>query len=110
MFNADNIKRFILTATVFITVLLICISPAHAGILGKAKALITAEAAALALSTLLAVFGGFLGLTFMKISRTLREAGEFMAVLGDALEDKRLTREELARIVKEGGDVFMVWR
>ncbi len=103
-------KRFILTATVFITVLLICISPAHAGILGKAKALITAEAAALALSTLLAVFGGFLGLTFMKISRTLKEVGEFIAVLGDALEDKRLTREELARIVKEGREIFMIWR
>ena len=103
-------KRFILTATVFMSVLLICISPAHAGILGKAKALVTAEAAALALSTLLAVFGGFLGLTFLKISRTFKETGEFMAVLGDALEDKRLTREELSRIVKEGGDVFMIWR
>ncbi len=103
-------KKFILTATVFITILLICISLAHAGIPGKAKALVTAETAALALSALLAVSGGFLGLTFRKIFRTLKEAGEFMAVLGDALEDKQLTREELARIIKKGGEVFMIWR
>ena len=41
---------------------------------------------------------------------TMKEAGEFLRVLGFALEDNRITREELASIVKEGRDIFAAWR
>jgi len=47
---------------------------------------------------------------FTRIVQTLREAGEFMAYLADALNDKKLSSDELKKIVKEGRDVFDVWK
>ena len=103
------VKKMVITVTLFIFIMLVCISSSHAGVLGKVKALATAEAAALALSAVLTILGGIMGIAFKKISRTFKEAGEFMTTLGNALEDKRLTREELAGIIKEGKDIFEVW-
>ena len=47
---------------------------------------------------------------FVKIINTFKEAGEFFATLGKALEDKKLTSGEITRIMKEGKDVFNIWR
>jgi len=83
---------------------------AEAGAFSAVKGWITGEVAALLASAALAVLGGVAGALFTKIFRTFRESGEFLAALGGALEDKRLTREELATLVKEGRDIFDVWR
>ncbi|MDP2984108.1 MAG: hypothetical protein Q8O92_12365 [Candidatus Latescibacter sp.] len=79
-------------------------------ILGKITSALSGEVVSLALSVVLAVGAGILGIMFTKVARTLKEAGDFLAVLGNALEDKRITREELAGIVKEGREIFGVWR
>lgn len=34
---------------------------------------------------------------------------KLLLTLGTALEDKRITRQELGSIVKEGKDIFAVW-
>jgi len=47
---------------------------------------------------------------FMKIINTLKEAGEFFALLGKSLEDKKLTSKEISSIIKEGKDVFNIWK
>ena len=78
---------------------------AHAGMWETVKSWV-----ALVVSALLALAGGALGLIFRKISRTFKEAGEFMTVLGTALEDNRITRDELAHLLKEGREIFAVWR
>ena len=82
---------------------------AHAGVFDKARLWVTGEVAALALSALLTVMGAALGILFSRISRTFKDVGEFMTTFGEALEDKRLTREELADIIREGRDVFALW-
>lgn len=83
---------------------------AHAGVLGKVKSWLTGEVLALFASGIIALLGGVFGIMFKKVIRTFKEAGEFMTTLGTALEDHRITREELASIVKEGRDIFAVWR
>ena len=82
---------------------------AHAGILGKMRSWITGEVMAFFLSGIVAVLGGMFGVMFKKVNRTFKEAGEFITALGTALEDQKLTREELAGIIKEGRDIFRVW-
>lgn len=82
---------------------------AHAGILGKVRSWITGEVMAFFLSGIVAVLGGMFGVMYKKVNRTFKEAGEFMTALGTALEDQKLTREELAGILKEGKDIFRVW-
>jgi hypothetical protein len=47
---------------------------------------------------------------FVRVARTFREAGEFLTTLGCALEDRRISREELAAIIREGRDIFVVWK
>ncbi len=98
--------------TVFVLVILLSLlftGYAHAGVWEKARGWLTGEVLALVVSTLLAILGGAMGLVFRKISRTFKEAGEFMTTLGTAIEDQRITRDELANIIKEGRDVFRVW-
>ena len=102
-------KMFI---TVIVTFLLSAVLTGYvnAGVWGTVKTWLTGEVLALIASTLLALAGGTLGLMFRKISRTFKEAGEFMTTLGTAIEDRRITRDELAGIIKEGQDIFEVWR
>lgn len=83
---------------------------AYGGVLATAKSWLTGEVIALFASGILAVLAGVFGLMFKKITRILKEAGEFMTTLGTAIEDNRVTREELAGIVKEGRDIFEVWK
>ncbi len=103
-------KRYLMAVVLVILSTILLASEAHAGILEKARTWVTGEVAALVLSAILAILGGAFGLVFRRMSRTFKEAGEFMATLGIALEDKKLTRKELACIVKEGKDIFAVWR
>jgi hypothetical protein len=86
---------------------------AHAGIgemVAGVKGWFTLEVAAFGLSMLLTLAAGAGGFLYTRIAHTLREAGEFLAVLGEAVEDQKLTREELADILSEGRDIFGIWR
>lgn len=80
------------------------------GIAGKAASFLTGEVTALLVSAVVAVLAGALGMLFVRVARTFREAGEFLTALGCALDDRRITREELAGIVRAGKEVFAVWK
>jgi len=93
-----------------VTLLLAMSSVAHAGIFGTVKGWIASEVFALALTVIVLGLSTAFGVMFGKVSKTLTEAGEFMTVLGTALADSRLSKDELKSIVKEGKDVFSLWR
>ena len=82
----------------------------EAGVLEKAKSWFTGEVVALFASCIITLLCGAFGIMFKKVTRTFKEAGEFMTKLGSALEDQRLSREELASIIKEGREIFEVWK
>lgn len=102
-------KKGLITVTALVLMSVLVSVYAYAGALETAKNWLTGEVLALIASTVLALAGGALGLIFRKISRTFKEVGEFMTTLGTAIEDRRITRDELAQIIKEGRDVFKVW-
>lgn len=102
-------KRFIAIAP-FVTAAILYSLPANAGIAGSGGKWLSGEILSIVLSAALAIAGGAFGLLFSKVTRTFREAGEFLTVLGTALDDRRLTREELAAIIREGREIFTVWR
>ena len=76
----------------------------------KTSSLISGEFLAIVLSAVVTILGSVFGMTLKRISRTFKEAGEFMSTLGSALEDNRLTRDELTAIIKEGSDIFTTWK
>ena len=100
------------TVTVFTVVLPVVLAAgmAYAGTLDKVKDWFTWNAAAYIITGLLAV--GVIGESVIlgKIIRTLKEGGEFLTVLGDAVEDRKLGSDELNTIAKEARDVFDVWK
>jgi len=83
---------------------------AFAGILGKVKIWLTGEVTAIIFSAVLALLAGAFSLAFAKVSRTFKELGEFLMTIAAAVEDKRITREELSNILSEGQDVLKAWR
>lgn len=96
-------------------VLLCCIAlfftvEAYAENAGIAAEWMTGELLVVSASALLAILGGAMGVLFKKVSRTFRETGEFLTTIGMAIEDRRITRDELAAIIREGKDVFDMWR
>ena len=103
-------KKMLKALTVTVLMIVFIAGYANAGVWETVKTWLTWEVLALIVSTLLALAGGVLGLMFRKISRTFKEAGEFMTTLGTSIEDRRITRDELAGIIKEGRDIFEVWR
>lgn len=99
----------------FVFILSFCITVlfagyAHAGIFGNAKSWLTGEVVALFASGIVTLLCGVFGIMFKKIIRTFKETGEFLTTLATALDDQRLSREELASIIKEGREIFGVWR
>ncbi len=80
------------------------------GIAGKVANMVTGEVMSLVLSAAAVVIAGASGLLFARVARTFREAGEFLSTLGTAIEDRRITREELASVVREAKDIFRVWK
>lgn len=81
-----------------------------AGIAGRVAGLVTGEVLSLALSAAAVVIAGASGILFARAARTFRETGEFLSVLGTAIEDRRITRDELAAIVREAKDIYRIWR
>ena len=102
-------KKVLFALVCIILLQVIITGYAHAGVWDKARSWLTGEVLALVASTLLAILGSSFGLVFIRISRTFKEAGEFMTTLGTAIEDRRITRDELANIIKEGRDIFTAW-
>lgn len=94
----------------FILALCMILISSCSGAAGGITSWITGEVIALGVSAILAILGGAIGMTHSKIIRTFREFGEFLETLGAALEDNKISRDELMKIVKEGKDVFAVWR
>lgn len=85
-------------------------TPAYAGVFGKIGGWFSWEVAAIVLSAVVALIAGAATVMFTKITRTLKEAGEFLVVFGNALEDKKTTPDELKAILKEGRDVLDIWK
>ncbi|MBN1292537.1 MAG: hypothetical protein JXB48_11920 [Candidatus Latescibacteria bacterium] len=103
-------KNVLKVITLIVAVLLIGAAQVFAGIPGQIKTFLTTETTAIALTALITILGSFLGLLFNKLTRTFKETGEFMSKLGDALEDRKITRAELTDIIKEGRDIYLVWK
>jgi hypothetical protein len=106
-----NIRSSRVTVISFAFILFsLCAVPAYAGIIQTAKNWFSGEAIALFISAAAALVSGMSGLLYAKAVKTFRETGEFLSMLGSALEDNRLTRDELALIIREGRDIFNIWR
>ena len=90
--------------------MLVAASAAEAGVIGKLAGAVSGEVVALAVSAAVALVAGLFGVLFVRVARTFRAAGEFLTTLGSALEDRRITHDELAAIIREGRDVFAVWK
>lgn len=71
---------------------------------------LSSEVIALVLSAASIIIAGKAGLMYGKITKTLKELGEFLAVLGAAADDNKYSREEIAKIIKEGADILAVWK
>ncbi len=95
---------------VAVMIMAVSAKAAEAGVLGKIVSAAGSEVVSLAISAVLVLLAGASGALFVRVVRTFREAGEFLSALGYALDDRRITREELAEIVRQGRDVFAVWK
>ena len=82
---------------------------AYAGVFGTIKGWISGQVMAYIASAVLALVAGGLGVKYKKALLTIKEVGEFIKVLTDALEDDKLTKTELKQIAKEGKDIIDVW-
>jgi len=99
-----------LLIVLLVTVLMVVLATqAFAGVFDTVKGWMTGEVIAFIASAVAVVIAGAVGVLYTRITRTCKEAGEFLAALGTALEDKKITRQELGSIVKEGKDIFAVW-
>ncbi len=90
---------------------------AHAGVIGdicdKFKEQLMSvilSGAALGINGLLYWLHGKNAARFNMITRTMTETGEFLSTLGTSVGDANMTREELAKTIKEGADVVNVFR
>lgn len=61
-------------------------------------------------SALLTIIAGSVGIIFVRVTATFKEAGEFLTVLGTALSDQKLDKTELNQIISEGKDVLNIWK
>ena len=111
-FNQGRIIMKLITSGLVIAVLAaLGAAPAFCeGIAGRIAGLVTGEVLSLALSAAAVVIAGASGILFARTARTFRETGEFLTTLGTAIEDRRITRDELAAIVREAKDIFRIWK
>lgn len=102
-------KRNMLVAFLVIAVLCAVSVPAFAGvgeIIDKVKSAVNLQL----ISLVLTIGLGKIAFDTTRIKRAMRETGEFLSVLGDAFEDDRITKDELADILREGRDIIDVAR
>lgn len=84
-------------------------APALAGITGIFTKAAAAEIAPIILSAALGILAILFGALYRKVARTIRETGEFLEAVGSAVEDGRITREELGTIIREGRGMLGGW-
>lgn len=101
--------RYLWLFILLISVVFSTVSPVYAGIFDSVKSWVSWEVIAVILSAIVVFVAGMFGVLYKKVVATFKEAGEFMTALGTALEDKKITREEIGNVVKEGKDIFTVW-
>ena len=89
---------------------------AYAGPLGTIKAWITGEIAQLILAGIAGILTIALGILMKKfgdsgekVKQTFKETAEFIDVVGAAIADDKISKEELKNIVEEGKDIYEVW-
>jgi len=82
---------------------------AEAGAWDKIKGMLSMQFWAYAATGLVFIFGTFGAVLFSKTTTTMKESAEFLNVLAAAIEDKKVSKEELLSIVKEGKDVINVF-
>lgn len=80
------------------------------GIFSSIGHFITGEVMSCILTALAVIVFSVFGAISVRIITTLKEAGEFMMVLANALQDRKITREELEAIIKEAQDVFNIFK
>lgn len=98
------------TVVIFALCVVLFATSAYAGVFGKIGDWLKGEVLAVVLTALLAVVAGATTVVFSRIVTTLKEAGEFLSILGAAIEDKKITEEEISSILKEGKDVLNPWK
>jgi len=62
------------------------------------------------LTIVFALLSTFLGTKYRKAKRIMRELAEAMNKTYKALEDDKITKEELKQVIKEWKDVLEIWR
>lgn len=62
------------------------------------------------LTIVLALLSTFLGAKYRKAKRIMKELAEAMNKTYKALEDDKITKEELKQVIKEWKDVLEIWR
>lgn len=98
--------RIITVLFMVVLLMIMATTLVFAGIIDTVKSHITGEVLAFIVSAVLAILAGFTGILYSKITKVATELGEFLQTLGAALDDKKITREELSDIVKKGRDLF----
>lgn len=90
---------------------------AHAGILGDIGSYVKEQAMGVILGGVALGINGVLmwlhnknAARFNMVTKTMAETGEFLTTLGTAIQDAKVTREELGATLKEGADVVNVFR
>ena len=62
------------------------------------------------LTIVLALLSTFLGAKYRKAKQVMKELAEAMNKTYKALEDDKITKEELKQVIKEWKDVLEIWR
>lgn len=90
---------------------------AHAGVLGDVWNGIKDQAIGVIMGGVALGLNGLLGwlhnknaAKFNLVTKTMSETGEFLQTLGNSVQDAKVTREEIAKTIKEGADVVNVFK
>jgi len=62
------------------------------------------------LTIVLALLSIFLGVKYKKAKRIMKEVAEAMDKTYKAIEDNKVTKDELKQVIKEWADVLKIWR
>ncbi len=100
-----------LSLFVFILICLVLMAvTAEAGVFQTVKEWFTWQAIAYILTGILAIGAVGGSIWYRRINAMIRETGQFLTVLSNALDDKQITKDELKNIMAEGKDIISAWR
>jgi len=95
---------------VILILMLVFAGVAYAGVWDSVKGWVSGELLALLATAGLAIFAAVNKVFYNKLVKTFGEIGEFLDKLSEALEDNKVSKEELSVLVKEFRDIFAVWK